>query len=69
MSEGTCTYCGTWSRNRCDEDREAATCPNNDNRGAYMDFKASDVAEWIRANSTKDDVELRAAADLIEERL
>ena len=67
MSEGTCNFCGVWSRNACDSREEASTCPNNSNRGSCLDFKAADVAEWIRFNCY-DDADL-LAADLIEKKM
>lgn len=63
----SCQYCGVFSRHPCQDRPEASQCPNNSHRGLYMDFKASDVAEWIRANTS--DEELLKAADLIEKEM
>lgn len=68
MSEGSCGFCGTWSRNACDSRSEASTCGNNHNRGSYLDYNAQDVAAWIRANSMGDK-DLDLVADLIERKM
>jgi hypothetical protein len=62
-----CEYCEIFSRHPCQNRPEASQCPNNKNRGECMDFKASDVALWIRANTS--DKELLKAAALIEEKM
>lgn len=63
-----CCYCGVDARHPCTSNAEAARCPNCRDQGAYMDFKASDVAKWIRSNAaySGSESELLQAAALIE---
>lgn len=66
-----CRYCNVDARHPCTSNAEAARCPNCRDPGLYLDFKAKEVAAWIRSNASWSDETdaLNAAADLIEKQL
>lgn len=65
-SEFNCDYCSNSPRNPCHSEKQASTCPNS-TPGKYLNFNPSEVAQWIRYQTS--DKELLAAADLIEEKM
>lgn len=76
MAEGTCSFCGEWSRNACEDDREAADCGNisSYSRGTILSYtlKPEDVADYLdhRAGdlSEEEAEALRRAAEIVRNR-
>jgi hypothetical protein len=72
-SEFSCDYCGVCPRNPCHSREEAASCPNQDNPGAYFDFDKDQVAKWLLYNaryaSPENERRLSEAAKTVEELL
>ena len=69
MAQFSCAYCSACPRHGCDDEEEASRCPNQDNKGMYLNFDAKDVSEWLRYNASMyegEDILLSAADALLD---
>lgn len=69
-SEFSCSYCSASPRHPCYSTDEAAHCPNQTNRGMYLEMDKSDVVTWIRYNigflSDAERAKVEEACEIIE---